>query len=113
MIESTEADEKTEERIQPDIPMEADFGGDEIRFIRWAGWEGTVRYCRDICVEGLTGEIINDTVYNRNSDIESRYNVKLAVDIIDLNQINDEVSKQVQSGGDTYDVVFPILLYMN
>ena len=113
VIESTEADEKTEERIQPDIPMEADFGGDEIRFIHWAGWEGTVRYCRDICVEGLTGEIINDTVYNRNLDIESRYNVKLAVDIIDLNQVNNEVSKQVQAGDDTYDVVFPILLFMH
>ena len=52
------------ERIRPDIPETADFGGDEIYFVVWelADWADTVRQFRDIYAEGITGEAINDAV---------------------------------------------------
>ena len=59
--------ETEEERIKPDIPATADYGGDEINFLFWqlSAWMGTVRQCRDIYSEGITGEAINDAVISR------------------------------------------------
>ena len=78
--------ETEEERIKPDIPATADYGGDEINFLFWqlSSWMGTVRQCRDIYSEGITGEAINDAVYNRNIKIEDAYKVKIALEMMDL-----------------------------
>ncbi|MBQ4591394.1 MAG: extracellular solute-binding protein [Clostridia bacterium] len=104
-------EETEEERIKPNIPATADFGGDEIYFLHWyhPSWASTVRTNRDIYAESLTGEAINDVVYNRNMKIETDYNVKIAFENLDLGQIDGAVSKAVASGDDTYDVVYPRL----
>jgi hypothetical protein len=66
-------EETEEERIKPNIPETADFGGDEIYFLHWyhPSWDATVRTNRDLYAESLTGEAINDVVYNRNMKIET------------------------------------------
>ena len=104
-------EETEEERLKPNIPATADFGGDEIYFLHWyhPSWASTVRTNRDIYAESLTGEAINDVVYNRNMKIETDYNVKIAFENLDLGQIDGAVSKAVASGDDTYDVVYPRL----
>ena len=109
--EETVAEETEEERIKPDIPETADFGGDEIYFLHWyhSSWGTTVRTSRDIYAESLTGEAINDVVYNRNLKIETDYNVKIVLENLDLGQIDGAISKAVTSGDDTYDVVYPRL----
>lgn len=103
--------ETEEERIKPNIPTSADFGGDEIRFLFWtvAGWEGTVRECRDIYSEGITGEAINDAVYNRNAKIEDAYKVKITLDIKPCGDIPNIISQAVTGGDPTYDVMYPRL----
>lgn len=105
------AAETEEERIKPDIPSSADFGGDEIRFLFWEveSWAGTVRECRDIYSEGITGEAINDAVYNRNAKIEDAYKVKIALDIKSCGDIPGIISQAVTGGDATYDVVYPRL----
>ena len=52
---------------EPDIP-EMDFGGDSYRILGY-----------DTCIftEGLNGEVINDAVFNRNLQTESRFNLKI------------------------------------
>ncbi len=104
-------EETEEERIKPNIPATADFGGDEIYFLHWyhPSWASTVRTNRDIYAQSLTGGAINDVVYNRNMKIETDYNVKIAFENLDLGQIDGAVSKAVASGDDTYDVVYPRL----
>jgi len=104
-------EETEEERIKPNIPETADFGGDEIYFLHWyhPSWASTVRTNRDIYAEALTGEAINDVVYNRNLKIENDYNVKIAFENLDLGQMDGAISKAVTSGDDTYDVVYPRL----
>ena len=111
VAEEAAAEETEEERIKPDIPETADFGGDEIYFLHWyhPSWASTVRTNRDIYAEALTGEAINDVVYNRNLKIENDYNVKIAFENLDLGQIDGALSKAVASGDDTYDVVYPRL----
>ena len=98
--------ETEEERIKPDIPATADYGGDEINFLFWqlSSWMGTVRQCRDIYSEGITGEAINDAVYNRNIKIEDAYKVKIALEMMDLDKISTAISQEVNGGTNTYDV---------
>ncbi len=118
--EAEETAETEEERIKPNIPTSADYGGDEINFLFWelASWANTVRQCRDIYSDGISGEAINDTVYNRNIKIEEAYNVKIALETMAIDQISSAVSQEVTAGADTYDVVYPRLyeapsLYQN
>ncbi len=109
--EADAAADAEEERIKPDIPDSADFGGDEIMFLVWenSAWADTVRQYRDIFAEGLTGEAINDAVYNRNVMIETNYNVKIGQERMNLGSIDGVVSKAVTAGDTYYDVVYPRL----
>ncbi len=113
--ESTDAsaDETTaeDERIKPNIPESADFGGDTITFLHWynTAWTETVRQSRDIYAEGITGEAINDAVYNRNVKIEDAYKVKIALQLEQSTDIASMVGQQVTSGDSTYDVVYQLL----
>ncbi len=109
--EETEPETEEDTRIKPDIPANADYGGDEIRFLFWEveGWRGTVRECRDIYAEQITGEPINDAVYNRNAKIEEAYKVKIALDIEACGDIGGIVSQAVSAGDQLYDVVYPRL----
>ncbi len=114
VVQETEAAEtvETEEtRLTPDIPESADYGGDEILFLHWMldEWEPTVRANRDIFAAELTGEAINDAVYNRNLTVESSYNVKIALEKMHLAEIDSAVNKAVTAGDDNYDVVYPRL----
>ena len=113
--ESTDAsaDETTaeDERIKPNIPESADFGGDTITFLHWynTAWTETVRQSRDIYAEGITGEAINDAVYNRNVKIEDAYKVKIALQLEQSTDIASMVGQQVTAGDSTYDVVYQLL----
>ena len=109
--EADAAADAEEERIKPDIPETADFGGDEIYFVVWelSSWADTVRQFRDIYAEELTGEAINDAVYNRNALVETNYNVKIAQERMDIGAIDGALSKAVTAGDTTYDVVYPRL----
>lgn len=113
--ESTDAsaDDTTaeDERIKPNIPESADFGGDTITFLHWynPAWTETVRQSRDIYAEGITGEAINDAVYNRNVKIEDAYKVKIALQLEQSTDIASMVGQQVTAGDSTYDVVYQIL----
>ena len=100
-----------EERIKPNIPETADYGGDDIYFVVWEldSWADTVRQYRDIYAEGLTGEAINDAVFNRNTLIETNYNVKITQERMPIGAIDGAISKAVASGDATYDVVYPRL----
>ena len=108
---SADESETEEERIKPNIPESADFGGDDITFLHWynTAWTETVRQSRDIYAEGITGEAINDAVYNRNVKIEDAYKVKIALQLEQSTDIASMVGQQVTAGDSTYDVVYQLL----
>ncbi len=116
-VESTETEsgEETEpesdERIKPNIPESADFGGDDIHFIHWynPGWEDTVRYNRDIYAEGITGEGINDVVYNRNAKIEEAYKVKISLEMVENTALATMIAQIVTTGDQNTDVIYQVL----
>ena len=108
---SSDESETEDERIKPNIPESADFGGDDITFLHWynTAWTETVRQSRDIYAEGITGEAINDAVYNRNVKIEDAYKVKIALQLEQSTDIASMVGQQVTSGDNTFDVVYQLL----
>lgn len=66
----------------------------------------------EICSDALTGDIVNDAVYNRNSALEEKYDVKFAKISKDNWGSTEEVNtltKAVASGDTTYDLAFMTL----
>lgn len=56
--------------LKDDLP-ELDFGGQQVAVLYWSDVENA-----EFDVEELTGEIVNDAIYQRNIDVEDRLNVK-------------------------------------
>jgi len=100
-----------ETRLPLGVPEKSDFGGQDIKFLVWThpSWVSTVREYRDIYSEGLNGEAINDTVYNRNLKVQENYNVIISQERMDLGQISGTLSKEVTAGTNTYSVYYPRL----
>lgn len=56
----------------------------------------------------LTGEALNDGIYNRNLKLQEKYNILLeSVTFAGHDQIANEIKKAVTSGDATYDAAFP------
>lgn len=99
----TTAEEST--RLYPDLPAQ-DFGGYEFKFLTrslatnadWVEWDH-----RDIFAESITGDVINDSVFARNSKIEEKY--KITISQTTVTDFTGTVSKLVRTNEDSFDVV--------
>ncbi len=87
--------------LRDNLPDDLDFEGEEIVFISRdrKGW-----YDREIWVEKVMGEPINDAVYERNKMVEKRLNVTIT-DIPDKDEPCEEVEIAVNAGTHEYDVM--------
>ncbi|MBR4895310.1 MAG: hypothetical protein IKZ41_02705, partial [Clostridia bacterium] len=93
-----EVDEKQDRLSVPDNLPEIDFGGRDFR----AAQQTSRTY--EFYAEELTGEGTNDSVFNRNLKIESRFDVKIvSVDYDSLSSITNDVATLVRSGTDAYE----------
>ena len=82
-----------------------DFGGETITILaRSDSWWQITR----ISATEINGEIINDAIYNRNLDFESKYNAVLNIEEIPDSLVSP-IRKVVLAGEDTYDIVLPNL----
>ena len=99
----TEAAETETESSRPKPSSDGQkFGGESFRVLYRFG--GNAYNCKDITApDGLNGEIINDTVYQRNIALEEMLDIKL-----DANPHADPrsfVTADIQSGSGEFDVV--------
>ncbi len=62
-----------------------------------------------IWVEGYTGEVLNDAVYDRNAYIAETYNAVVAAQECDNGALVPAIQNAVTAGDDTYDVAMPPL----
>ena len=74
--EAVEAEETVDSNIDAngylkDSLPELDFGGEDVCVLYWSDVENA-----EFEVEELTGEIVNDAIFQRNTDVEDRLNVK-------------------------------------
>ena len=98
--ESAQSGEQTETSVLDTLPK-ADFGGETIRTITmneiW--WQLT-----EISSEELTGEVINDAIYNRNLETENRLNIKFEVEYRNVD-IGSEVRSSIMAGESNFDFI--------
>jgi len=89
--------------LKPDIPETADLEGYNFRVYT----RDTDHHIKEVYALELTGEVVNDAVYQRNMNVEEKYNVKLsAVEVTEApeNTMMDEFSRNVMAGEDGYEV---------
>ena len=104
--ESVETETEEETELQPDIPK-LDFGGETFTCLTSGESDdnGVDWVTYDVWVESLTGDAINDAVYNRNAYLMETYNINLA-EIKSSGTTQSQTKKDVQSGSGEYDLVF-------
>lgn len=100
-VETNAAVTEGETELTDNLPDDLDYGGDEIVFISRdrIGW-----YDREILVDGVTGEPVNDAVFERNKAVESRLNVKIT-NVPDKDEPCSEVELAVNAGTHEYDIM--------
>ena len=113
---TTAVEETTTEgyAIKDNLPEDLKFTGETISIIsRGRSW------CKDeVSVEALTGDVINDAIYNRNAAVEDRLGVKIVNYLTTDNDnysITETIRKQVQAGTNEYNLfansVYATIMY--
>lgn len=90
-------------KILPDLP-ERDFEGYTFRGMT-KGTASSHWYSRDFYAEEITGEAINDAVYNRNATVGEKYNFKMEELGAESGDPVSDARKAVQAGENSFDVI--------
>ncbi len=101
VAEEAEPDKYAIAREKYEALAAADFGGADFGI---ASQAATGNSEKEIWVEELTGDAINDAVYNRNLSVNERFNCNITLTPGDVNSI---VRQAVQAGDSTYKLAFP------
>lgn len=94
---------ETEDPHLDDLPETMDLGGRIMRFLA----QTEVYASNEILVEELNGEIINDAVFNRNSNLCQRLNVSIEQDLTTTggyDAATRRLSDLVMAGSDDFDL---------
>ncbi|MBR5445646.1 MAG: hypothetical protein IKV57_05965 [Clostridia bacterium] len=94
--------EAADTALKPDIP-DADLDGYNFRVYT----RDTDHHIKEVYALELTGEVVNDAVYQRNLNVEEKYNVKLsAVEVTEAPETTmmNEFTRIVMAGEDAFDV---------
>ena len=100
IIETAPAETEPQREL-PDLPGDKDYGGYEFNVID-KGAFNTHWTSRDVFAAEQTGDPINDAVYERNSKVEEKYNVKITEDAGQSDPAG-AAKKVALAGDDTYD----------
>ena len=85
--------------VDDELPKK-DFGGESYVIAAEAKRE------RFIDVESTNGEVVNDAIYQRNREIEDRFNVKIEYILSDdYTVLSKDVAKAITAGDDSFDMV--------
>ena len=96
--------------LRDNLPADLNFGGDTVTFLTWSDVEH-----EEFTVESLSGETVNDAIYNRNKTVENRLGVNLSfygihgnADIIA--SYSKHVGNSIQAGSHDFDICAPYSL---
>lgn len=97
--------EPEEETISPDLPGELDYGGETVHIVK-----NPLVLLREFNTEELTGEVVDDALYNSYTAVCERLNVDF--ELIDVESSNSKqaayvsaITKSVQSASGAYDFI--------
>lgn len=103
--ETTETETETEDvSLKDDLPTDMkDYDGYEYTVLSYDFPSGSIAWrVVDICSEGITGERVNDAVFERNSKLEDRFGVKVAQN---LQSDTAKYAKQSAMASDDFDLI--------
>ena len=85
---------------------EADYGGADFTVLVSATKEWQPTNISDIVIEEEIGEVLNDSIYNRNLQTEEIFNVVLKQTEIHPDNIISQARRLITAGDDAYDAMF-------
>ena len=91
------------ERLYADLP-DADYGGYEFRILNRGPDYNIHWWAKDIYAEEENGDTINDAVYQRNRNIENKYNISI-VNVPDNSSPAALAARAIKAGDDSYDLI--------
>ena len=99
---------EAETRITANLP-DLDLEGYLFSVVHWydPNWES--RRNIDIYAETLSGDTINDAVYQRNTRLTEKYDFEIEFTEIQHSELNSKVRQLVNTNDDVYDLVYQIL----
>ncbi len=85
---------------EDDLPNTLDFGGQKVVILAPEGetWE------KEISVEELASEPVNDSIYNRERFVEDRLGVEIETEYVLADDYNNKVTVQMSSYEDTHQI---------
>ena len=99
--------EAVPEETEPADPLEhlpvQDYEGYDFHFLirNFPDW------IDDMVAEEMTGEVVNDAVFRRNSETSERYNVTITHQLSSNSNYETDAKSAILAGDDTYDLVVP------
>lgn len=105
--ETTTADTLPDDgRDKSDLPDDYNLGGYTLRLLSMTeNSNSTSMYI--IAPDEVNGEVLNDTIYNRNVEVYAKYNFD--IENIYADDVMSAVNQAVLAGDDVYDVALPYL----
>ncbi len=104
--ESTETEEQLSDydkrQLIPDNLPDVKYNGQEFRALT-PKLNRSVDYRLEIVADELTGDACNDAVYNRNLDVENRFDVKISA--TDMDSPQNQVKTMATAGTNDYEIV--------
>lgn len=101
----TDAEQTEETKIQSNLP-DTDWQGKEFLVLGQTDKDGYAQFStHEIDAAELTGDALNDAVFNRNMAIEEKYNVIISADET-AHRTPETLTKLVAAGEDLYNISF-------
>ena len=101
-----------EENVAETIPEETEGFSDGLEDTDFGGRVYTVlfrdeaEHLREITAEELTGDVINDAIYQRTDEIQQRFNMELGLLPVSEGNLNNTFTNAVSAGDRSFDVGF-------
>ena len=96
----TETAVETEPSFDPKLEA-VDYGGND--FVILYNYGNDLEPNKDFVGDTLTGEIVNDAIYNRTISLEDKYNVKMVYTMLKGDgEVGNAIQKAVTAGDSTY-----------
>ncbi|MGN1127829.1 MAG: hypothetical protein ACI4T6_02610, partial [Candidatus Flemingiibacterium sp.] len=101
--DSTEAPQTSPEtEYQYEYPQ-LNCGGEDFTILNTSTTWGFYTY---LDFDELTGETLDDAIFNRNRFVEDKFNVNLSIEEVDTDSMYNHYRSSIMSGDDVYDVAF-------
>ena len=103
---SAETAAAEETQIQADVPP-MNYDGYTFTFMHYESDTGNSLQNKDLYAEKISGDVLNDAVYERNSAVEQEFNIKIALQLEMWNTMPGKMKSLVQAGDPGIDVFYP------